>query len=269
MRAPAVRASRRTRPPITGGAAALLVCVTPGIAAAQTVPTLEISTTVTAQRLVTLRAGGTVPADSTGAIVVTVDQRVAESCPSEAAALPGDTYPVIGAPDDPLDVPVGDWEQTERFTPGAGRSGWWRICGYVDAVPLAGGETRKARVEWQYLVPKPIPLMSCVDAAAGRDAAGQDVYAAVVRPRACTVFGPGGGFAGGVNLARLRWSGWGRSTARATGIERGFHLPLASIPVTVRLTGLRHGCDGRRYYSRLRATSRYGSSTVRLRTCPG
>ena len=93
-----------------------------------------------------------------------------------------------------------------------------------------------------------------------------------VRPHRCAHFGPGGGFGGGVNLVSLHWSHWGAATTTGTGIERGFHLPYSNIPVTVSAYRRREGCRVRgrrlRVYTRLSATSVYGTTVVRLGTCP-
>ena len=83
------------------------------------------------------------------------------------------------------------------------------------------------------------------------------------RPRNCNTLRPRQPFAAAVNLARLRWSGWGRPAATARGIERGFHRPLRRIPVRVRAYRLREGCGGALVYTRLRVSSRYGRITVR------
>ena len=88
-----------------------------------------------------------------------------------------------------------------------------------------------------------------------------------VAPSRCTVFGPGGTFGGGVNLAQLDWSGWGGPTAEARGIERGFHLPLSKIPVSVRAYRRKRDCTGRLTYTRIRATSTNGTTRVRLQRC--
>ncbi len=94
-----------------------------------------------------------------------------------------------------------------------------------------------------------------------------------VRPHRCAHFGPGGSFGGGVNLVSLRWSRWGSSTTSATGIERGFHLPFSNIAVRVSAYRRRNGCRWHghrlRVYTRLRTTSIYGTTLVRLGTCPG
>jgi hypothetical protein len=74
-----------------------------------------------------------------------------------------------------------------------------------------------------------------------------------------------GGNATSVNLVELRWRGWGRPIARARGIERGFHLPFAHIPVRVTVYRRRLCPTGDLVYTRLRATSRFGTTVVHLR----
>jgi hypothetical protein len=81
------------------------------------------------------------------------------------------------------------------------------------------------------------------------------------RPSACIIFGPGGSFAGGVNLDHLRWASWGGAVAVATGNERGFHLPLEHIEVSVTLSGAR-SCGGRRLYTRAQVTSGNGTTVA-------
>ena len=92
-------------------------------------------------------------------------------------------------------------------------------------------------------------------------------YVPKVAQSRCTVFGPGGSFGGGVNLARLDWSGWGGPTAEAQGLERGFHVPLSEIPVSVKAYRRKRDCTGRLTYTRLRATSTNGTTRVRLQVC--
>ena len=87
------------------------------------------------------------------------------------------------------------------------------------------------------------------------------------KPKACGVFGPGGSFGGGVDLRQLKWKGWGTKSARATGIECGFRADCSDIPVTVRAYRLRT-CGSRRVYTRLRARSTFGTSTVAVPRCP-
>lgn len=85
-------------------------------------------------------------------------------------------------------------------------------------------------------------------------------------PRRCTVLPPSASFSEGVNLAELSWSGWGGATATARGFELGFHLPLSHIPVAVR-ADLRTVTRCGVVYSRLRVTSRYGTTVVRPESC--
>jgi hypothetical protein len=89
------------------------------------------------------------------------------------------------------------------------------------------------------------------------------------KPRRCNTLGPRQPFAAAVNLARLRWTGWGAEVATARGVELGFRLREADIPVRVRAYGRRLGCRGDWVYTRLRVSSRYGRTVVRLPTrCP-
>jgi hypothetical protein len=88
------------------------------------------------------------------------------------------------------------------------------------------------------------------------------------RPKQCTIFGQGGIFAGGVNLKKLKWRGWGHKRARANGIECGFHLPCQNIKAKVRVWRPRERC-GKRVYTRLRARTRYGHSRADVQGCPG
>lgn len=82
-------------------------------------------------------------------------------------------------------------------------------------------------------------------------------------PARCNTLRLGQAFARAANLARLRWRGWGRPVTRARGIERGFHRPLAHIPVRVKAYRRRRCPFGDLIYTRLRATSHYGSLVVR------
>jgi hypothetical protein len=90
-------------------------------------------------------------------------------------------------------------------------------------------------------------------------------YRFLTRPGGCTQFG--GSFARSVNLGGLRWRQWGGGSATATGFERGFHLPFSRIPVGVIAFG-RRSCGSRQVYTRLRASSQYGTTTVRLSCHP-
>ena len=86
-----------------------------------------------------------------------------------------------------------------------------------------------------------------------------------IRPARCSSLGMRGSFGTSVNLVQLRWRDWGTPAARFTGIERGFHHPLANIRVGGVLFRI-VTWHGRRVYSRLRVSSRYGSMTVVLNT---
>lgn len=88
------------------------------------------------------------------------------------------------------------------------------------------------------------------------------------KPRRCLALPASASFSQGANLKKLRWKHWGKSVATARGRELGFHLPLQHIRVKVRATRLRRACgNGPWVYTRLRARSRHGVSTVRLDAC--
>jgi hypothetical protein len=121
---------------------------------------------------------------------------------------------------------------------------------------------------WVHAAPAPPAQQS----ASGRpteirclDGSGRS-YVARKRPARCTLFGPGGAFAGGVNLAQLDWHRWGQPQATAQGIEKGFHLPASHIQVQV-TAFKRVSCGGVYRYAKLRARSRYGTSTASAPTC--
>lgn len=97
---------------------------------------------------------------------------------------------------------------------------------------------------------------------------GGTSYVFKKRPKTCGVFGPGGTFGGGVDLRQLKWKGWGTRTARATGIECGFRQDCTAVAVKVRAFRLRT-CGGKRVYTRLRATSKFGTTTAPAPRCPG
>lgn len=88
------------------------------------------------------------------------------------------------------------------------------------------------------------------------------------RPRKCAIFGRNGIFAGGVNLKKIRWKGWGQKRARAKAIECGFHLPCADIRARVRASKPRTRC-GHRVYTRIKVRTRFGRATPRPAGCPG
>lgn len=88
------------------------------------------------------------------------------------------------------------------------------------------------------------------------------------KPRQCVVFGPGGGFAGGINLKKIHWASWGGKKAKGTMIECGFHLPCEDIEGKVRASKPEEHC-GRVVYTKIKATTRYGKATPPLPVCPG
>lgn len=92
-------------------------------------------------------------------------------------------------------------------------------------------------------------------------------YVVRYRPRSCTVLGPHGAFAGGVDLKRIRWRSWNEPAVRGRARECGFHVPCDNVRVRIRAYRRRHAC-GRVVYTRLRATSKFGTTTVRLARCP-
>jgi hypothetical protein len=85
------------------------------------------------------------------------------------------------------------------------------------------------------------------------------------KPKKCAHFGPGGTNGGGVNLTNINWTKWSGREAKGTGTELGFHLPYSNIPVTIRAYRVRV-VHSRHVYTRLRAHSKYGTTTVRLAT---
>jgi hypothetical protein len=91
----------------------------------------------------------------------------------------------------------------------------------------------------------------------------------VFKPRTCNTLGPKQPLADAVNLAQLRWTGWGKATATARGVDRGLRKKSRTVNVTVRASGRAVGCRGDWVYTRLRVHSRYGNDYVTLPiTCP-
>jgi hypothetical protein len=88
-----------------------------------------------------------------------------------------------------------------------------------------------------------------------------------VAPAKCTILPPRASFAQGLNLARLRWRGWGGRSATGTGFERGFHLPLSNVPVAVVAYRIVVCPNGRRLYTRFRASSMFGTTNTRAQGC--
>jgi hypothetical protein len=82
------------------------------------------------------------------------------------------------------------------------------------------------------------------------------------KPRTCNTLRPRQPFAQAVNLAHLKWTGWGKSVAKARGIDRGFRKKDRDTAVTVRASGRRVGCQGDWIYTELRVHSKYGTDVV-------
>lgn len=89
------------------------------------------------------------------------------------------------------------------------------------------------------------------------------------RPTTCPILPHDASLADGADLRGLRWTGWGRGTARATGTTKFFKGYVSPVPVTVTAYGLQLSSCGSAYrvYSRIRVTDRYGSSVYRPETC--
>lgn len=95
----------------------------------------------------------------------------------------------------------------------------------------------------------------------------------IVKPSRCDTLGPQSSFGDSANLVGLRWARWGAAVAYGRGFERGYHLPLEHIPVTIKAYGRRQSrntCEGDFVYTRLRLHSRYGTLIVRFpaSSCP-
>jgi hypothetical protein len=121
--------------------------------------------------------------------------------------------------------------------------------------------------------------LSAVGAGAGAGAALPHYAACVnrtftafdwrIRPKACVMAKTSDpAFAEAANLVGLRWSAWGGAHARATGYERGFHLPYSHVPVRVELTLPVHPAGDRSVYvyKRFRVTSKYGTLSGIIKT---
>jgi hypothetical protein len=88
-----------------------------------------------------------------------------------------------------------------------------------------------------------------------------------VAPTKCTILPPRASFAEGLNLARLKWRGWGGRSATGAGFERGFHLPLSNEPVAIVAYRLVVCPNGHQVYTRFRASSRFGTTNARAQGC--
>lgn len=95
-------------------------------------------------------------------------------------------------------------------------------------------------------------------------AGGRDFRRTVEKPKRCDTLGPRESYSQAVNLAGLSWHNWGKSEATASGVERGYHLPFSNIKVSVRAYRRHLGDCGDYIYTRLKATSRYGTTVVKF-----
>jgi hypothetical protein len=86
-------------------------------------------------------------------------------------------------------------------------------------------------------------------------------------PRRCTVLPPRASFSEGVNLAGIRWRSWGGISATGTGFELGFHLPFSREPVAIVAYRIRRCPSGLSVYTRVRVSSRYGTTAARAQEC--
>ncbi len=86
-------------------------------------------------------------------------------------------------------------------------------------------------------------------------------------PTSCDIQGEPEDEADLLQLTQARWSGWGTTSAKAQGQALNNHPGMGgptSYPVSVRLSRIRSGCHGRRFYTRARVTTSYGTGTLRL-----
>ncbi len=82
---------------------------------------------------------------------------------------------------------------------------------------------------------------------------------AKVKPSSCNTLGAEDSFAEAANLAKLKWKRWGKSTATATGIERGFREPASKIKITVTASRLEANDCGGKSYTRIKVKSKFGT----------
>jgi hypothetical protein len=81
------------------------------------------------------------------------------------------------------------------------------------------------------------------------------------KPSRCSTLGPGDTRLEGVNLAKLKWRGWGGKSARSRGISRGFSKPFKRTTIRVRAYRLRRCPAGDLIYTRLATRVRGKSQT--------
>lgn len=84
------------------------------------------------------------------------------------------------------------------------------------------------------------------------------------KPSNCVTLGPSDALCCAANLVELHWKRWGKSYARASGYERGFHLPLQHIRAKVTVYRRRVADCGDYAYTRLKAHTRYGTLRQKL-----
>lgn len=92
-------------------------------------------------------------------------------------------------------------------------------------------------------------------------------WVASERPRTCNLLGIPADEADFTILRRAKWSNWGQAKATAAGRSLNTHPGMgapASVAVNIVLSRVRIGCGARRYYTRARITTRYGSGSLRL-----
>jgi hypothetical protein len=93
-------------------------------------------------------------------------------------------------------------------------------------------------------------------------------YKSRIEPKRCTHFGRNGEFAGGVDLHKLVWDGWGGTKIHGAGNECDFDADCDPVPVSVFAYRIRKRC-GRLVYTRLSARSSFGTTTVKTQGCLG
>lgn len=154
---------------------------------------------------------------------------------------------------------------TRQWTAWGGRSGRvvgvTLLCGTAATLAVVTSPASSAATEGGVLEAKGQTYLICLNRDGSR-------YRRKEQPKQCAIHGKGGVFAGGVNLKKLNWRGWGSSRAKATGIECGFRLPCQKIKAKVRVWRPRERC-GKRVYTRFKARTKYGSSRADVHGCPG
>lgn len=85
------------------------------------------------------------------------------------------------------------------------------------------------------------------------------------------VLPPQASFVEGVNLAKIRWTHWGKRRAYFRGISKGFHLPFGKVRVRGFAFRARPDrCGARkRLFTRLLIRTHRGKRVVKTQTCVG